>query len=707
MEISDTSISSRNPRHRIIEDFVVVWLDPALTEINTDHQKFISQLHYIINCVSIFSDLDQCIDFITDLTNEKLFLIVSDTYGDHLVSLIHDFSQIQTIYLFSELKSKDQQWSEDLKKVKGIFNQTQSICDSLKRDIRQTRASLMPISIMNNFSSSVSLNELDQSFMYTQLLKDILLKMEDNKETKGKLVEYCRLQYNGSRLSLKIIEEFDQNYPDPSPIWWYTRECFVYWMLNKALRIQDVEVIIKMGFFARDLHREIEQLHTQSNHRDCFTVYRGQGMGADEFTKMSQSQGGLLSFNSFLSTSTDRMIAQTFADSARNDPDLIGVLFQLEIDPSISSTPFISPDTRGYYADVENEIIFSMHTVFRIGVMKQMEDRLWEVHLTLTSDNDKQINRLTEFIREKTDAPTELHRLGSLMFVMGEFNKAEDIFNALLETTSNEDWTGRASLYHMLGYVNHEKNNQSTALIHFEQSLNIERANLPPDNRKLCRNYAGIGLVLKEQGDLDEALKYFQLCLDIERRESHPNQVNIATLHNNIGGVFDAQEKYSEALESYKRTLEIELNHLSPSDPSLSKTYSNIADTYHSLGDNSKALDYYQKALEIQTKSLPSNHPWFATTYNNIASVHDSLEDSSTALSFYMKSLEMQQKSSLPNDPSLAVVHYNIARTLEDLHRCREAIEHASKAVDIARRAFGPDHSETKEYQEYFDELQA
>jgi tetratricopeptide (TPR) repeat protein len=476
-------------------------------------------------------------------------------------------------------------------------------------------------------------------------------------------------------------------------------------MLNKALRVQDVEAIIKMGFFARDLHRQIEQLYSESGDRHCFTVYRGQGVFNGEFMKISQSKGGFLSFNNFLSTSTDRDFAKIFADSARNNADLTGVLFRMEIDPFISSTPFASTSNNGFYPNPEDEILFSMHTIFRIGEMKQIEDRLWEVHLTLTSDSDEQLIRLTEYIREKTDAPTELGRLGSVMFVMGEFDKAEEIFKALLETTSNEDLTGLASLHHMLGYVSHEKGDQSTALHHFKQSQAIQLIHLPSDDPKHCRNYSGIGLVLKEQGDLDGALKYFQRSLAIDLHTSHPNQLNIATHHNNIGGVLDAQENYAEALECYERTLEIELIHLPCRHPSLAATYVNIAETYDSLEDSSKALSYYEKALEIQLKSLPTNHPWLATTYNNMAAVYDSLENSVTALFYYEKALEIQKTSSLPNDPSLATVHFNIAKTLEELDRYTEAVEHAAQAVDIVYRAYGSDHPEVKENQEYLEEL--
>ena len=41
---------------------------------------------------------------------------------------------------------------------------------------------------------------------------------------------------------------------------------------------------------------------SKTRDQDKFIVYRGQGMTSDEIEKIQASQGGLLSFNSFLST---------------------------------------------------------------------------------------------------------------------------------------------------------------------------------------------------------------------------------------------------------------------------------------------------------------------------------------------------------------------------------------------------------------------
>ena len=105
---------------------------------------------------------------------------------------------------------------------------------------------------------------------------------------------------------------------------WYTRECFLYWMLNAALRTDDAETILKMGCFLRDLHCQIERLYLQTKPINPLTLFRGQGMLRAQFDKVHKNKGGLLSFNNFLSTSTDHQVGYLYADSARQNLDLIG-----------------------------------------------------------------------------------------------------------------------------------------------------------------------------------------------------------------------------------------------------------------------------------------------------------------------------------------------------------------------------------------------
>ncbi|CAF4445786.1 unnamed protein product, partial [Adineta steineri] len=124
-------------------------------------------------------------------------------------------------------------------------------------------------------------------------------------------------------------------------------------MLNQALRLMDVDMIIRMGFFINDLHCDIQRLSSEqfNDHQSCktFTVYRGQGLSKEDFTKMTKTKGGLLSFNNFLSTSENCDVSLNFAQQAATNPDLVGILFVMSINPTDSTTPFASVTDVSYF----------------------------------------------------------------------------------------------------------------------------------------------------------------------------------------------------------------------------------------------------------------------------------------------------------------------------------------------------------------------
>jgi hypothetical protein len=193
-------------------------------------------------------------------------------------------------------------------------------------------------------------------------------------------------------------------------------------VLNKALRELEAETIINMGFFMHDLHHQIKALYQQqigSYHGQSFIVYRGQGLPKTDFNKLTKNKNGLMSFNNFLSTSTDQEMARSFAAAASTETGMVGILYKITVDPSISSFPFASIREASFYK-TEEEILFSMHTVFRIGNISELDNnnQMYEAELRLTADDDQQLRTLTEHIREESDG-SGWEQIGVLLIKIG------------------------------------------------------------------------------------------------------------------------------------------------------------------------------------------------------------------------------------------------------------------------------------------------
>jgi tetratricopeptide (TPR) repeat protein len=281
----------------------------------------------------------------------------------------------------------------------------------------------------------------------------------------------------------------------------------------------------------------------------------------------------------------------------------------MRIDPSLSSVPFASINNISHF-QVEDEVLFAMHTVFRIGEITPMggNQRLFQVELTLTSDNDQDLRLLTDRIQQETFPEEEgWYRLGKLLLTLHQSKKAEQVYRILLEQTTDTSKTG--SLYRLLGWAK------------------------------------------MDQGEYEQAIKFYEQSIGTYKET--PNHPDLASSYNNIGAVYYNMGDYSKALSSYEKALAIRQQSLPPNYPDLAKSYYNIGLVHSNMGDYSKALSYYEKSLAIQQQSLPPNHPDLGASYNNIGLMYRNMGDYSKALSFYERAVENGQKSLPPNHPTL------------------------------------------------------
>ncbi|CAF3761538.1 unnamed protein product, partial [Adineta steineri] len=335
------------PNQRInrqrMQSVLLIWLDNNINENNADCDNTIKQLECVVNNINTFIDSEECFQFIQTITNNRVCMIVSGLLGKHIVPRVHDMPQVDTIFIFCNNQEWHKQWVKQWPKIRGVFTDITSICKALKHTAPQCEQNATSISFV---ASDKKLDQLDPSFMYTQILKEILLTINFEDKHIKEFITYSREAFVRNEYDLHHIEKFKRDYHDRRPIWWYTNQCFLYRILNSALELMDIDIIVRMGFFINDLHRDIQRLHLEQfddyQSGKTFTVYRGQCLSKEHFTEMTKTKGGLLSFNNFLSTSKNRDISLDFAQQTATNPDLVGILFIMLINPTNSTAPFAS-----------------------------------------------------------------------------------------------------------------------------------------------------------------------------------------------------------------------------------------------------------------------------------------------------------------------------------------------------------------------------
>ncbi|CAF1526913.1 unnamed protein product [Rotaria sp. Silwood1] len=688
-----TTTTSRNAvlpqtARRILQNFLLVWLDANLQESDNDFKNSLQHLRKIVSSITTFKDAQECVSFLSEIKREKVFMIVSGSLGRQIVPEIEAVPQLEAIYVFCGNQSVHEQWAKKISKVKGVYTKIEPICQALEIDRQRCDQAMIPISF----------NGRDALFMYTQLLKEALLEIEDDdKKSIKDLVDYCREQDDISEDQIKLVE---REYRDHTPIWWYTAETFIYPMLNRGLRQMDVDIILKMGFFIRHLHQHIKELHSeqQGNMPTNFQVFRGQGLSMEDFEKMKKTKGGLMSFNNFLSTSRNREISfNNFARPAALNTNSVGILFIMNIDTAIctkSSTSFAEVSKVGYYKDKEEEILFSTHAIFRIDRIERIHDnhsdRLYEVTLTIVGNDNHELNTLTAHIRKDLGDRPGWSQLGRILKRVGESAKAEQLYQILLTKASSDE--DRAEYNHQLGWVYDDMGEYSKALLYYEISLDIYKKILSPNDLSLAASYMGIGTVYKHMGEYSKALSSYERSLEISKIALPPNHPDLASSYMGIGNVYKHMGEYSKALSSYERSLEIQKIALPPNHPDLAASYNNIGLVYYNMGEYSKALSSCERSLEIRKIALPPNHPDLASSYNNIGMVYDKMGEYSKALSSYERSLEIRKIALPPNHPDFAASYLNIGTVYDNMDEYSKALSFLEKAHEIDRKTLPPNH---------------
>lgn len=419
-------------------------------------------------------------------------------------------------------------------------------------------------------------------------------------------------------------------------------------------------------------------------------------MSQEDFVKIYRSKHSILSFNNFLSTSTERDTALAFAESSRDNLDTVGVLLELHISPTAQSTHFASLNGHSYYPS-EKEVLFAMHSIFRIGAVHEIQEGLWHVQLNLVRNDDKELCALIDQFRTElllippcfsstelnpmdniqkedyneaedfrralsTHQPSSLCVLGALMLRLGQFLNAKEVYEMALSISSNEQEKNASlgSIHHQLGVIYMEIGDFYQSFQHLKESIAIYSKLMGANHYLMSTSYAMLGRFFFLKGKFDESLPYYVQALNCKLKWPHFQPEKTAQLYNNIGILHLRQNQLSEAMKYFELSLRIKLDHLPPTHPTLAVSYNNIGGVSAREGDFDKALYHYKKAAAIQIRSLPSMHP------------------------------------------ELATCHANLAVCERDYNR---ALEHAEQVLTIARHCFTLDDPRIQSYQFSFDHI--
>ncbi|CAF5083701.1 unnamed protein product, partial [Rotaria sp. Silwood1] len=168
------------------------------------------------------------------MDDEKVFVISSGAFGQHLVPEIHDIPHLDTIYIFCGNKARHEQWVKQWSKIRGVFTSIKPICELLKKVARDCEHDAIPMSFVPKRMTIAAaeggglgqqtFGRLEPSYLYSVLFKEIILEINEDADKPIKdLVVYGHQQ----KMSESELKDFQLKYNQKPPVWWYTYEIFL------------------------------------------------------------------------------------------------------------------------------------------------------------------------------------------------------------------------------------------------------------------------------------------------------------------------------------------------------------------------------------------------------------------------------------------------------------------------------------------------
>ncbi|CAF2060352.1 unnamed protein product [Rotaria magnacalcarata] len=657
-----------------LETYSIFWLDASVN--NEENIKAQKKLRSIVNQLRTFIDPEEFLDGVRFIQQGDLtILIVSGQMGRIVVPEMQKLAQISSIYVYCFDKEANLQWSQPYKKVKAVCTKLDELIDIIRVDQknRGRNEEALAVNILDRSST-----ELNGDFLHSQLLIDVLIRMTPSQQDENELLALLKKEYKSNEDELKLVNEFYMAYESSKAISWYTRESFLYRVMNKALRVRNVELIFLFRTVIRDLYEQLLAHQCQKR----VTAYRGQVLSIVEYKKLEKSCGSIISLNSFLSTSLNRKIAERFVRQNMHlcaSGDHVVVIFEIEADPAVvrmqngnNRRPSAQIDELSYYEE-ESEVLFMLGSIFQLNeiyhnqLSSSADGTMSTIRMTLCSDHDNDIKQLYDHMKNEYDREeANLLSLGDVVKNMGKFDLAEKYYRRWLsELPSNDPSLG--VLYQRLGMVADAKGEYDTSFEWYQKSLEMKMQTRPSDHVNIGNTHNSIGETHRKKGDRARALESYNQAVSLFKQAHNEDHLLLASFYNNIGTIYQEEKKYFEALDFYEKSLNIKKKHLPPDHPNLGSSYNNIGAVHRCRGHYDIALDCYNRSLNIKLKSLPAQHHNIASTYSNIGLVYEDKVELEQAL-IYTKKAQTIYEVALPlNHPDVVKIKNDVKRVEDKL----------------------------------------
>ncbi|CAF2782041.1 unnamed protein product [Rotaria sp. Silwood2] len=645
------------------ESTALIWFHPNIRP-REDTEQAKEQLRLINNYVIFSNDLEHCIELIESIDKEKIFLISSGAKASQILPRTSYFRQIDSIFIFSTKTNRYEYLLNEYSKIIGIYSDIHNLSQSIKEQIDLVNKQIETFCFFDQHQTLIKdLSKESAEFLWFQLFNYVITRFPRNQQTKQQIIQLFKEYYHGNTKEIELINEFEQYYRSEDAIRWYSKQSFVYKLINKALRTQDTDFLYQFRFFISDLSQNLQRQHKKLlSTENILNVYRGVQLNKDVFNQLKKNQGKLISINGYLSTTRRKSRALAFAKKPTNRTDVISVLFHIQCDIKLIDKNIIFGDIAQFteYPN-EQEVLFDLNACFQIESMQEQES-LQIIKMNLSNEGQKIAKDFIKLTQKDTEELSISIIFGRLLCNLGQYDKSLKYFQQLFNDSNDEE---RAWIEFNIGRAFDFKGEWNEARKYYDRAYDRMMKKKPARTKESAHVLINIGAILSDQKKYNEALDYYQRALKIQEQFYPSDHVDIATSLNNIGVVLYRQRKYDEALGYYQRALKIQEKFYSSDHVDIAHSFNNMGVILYQQRKYDEALDYYQRALKIREKFYPSGHITTGSSLNNIGICCEKQKKQKMALDYYQHALTIYEKCVPVNHASRQSIENSIRRLTE------------------------------------------
>ena len=142
----------------------------------------------------------------------------------------------------------------------NYFADSTSLIQQIEQDVKPLKQKLVAFHFFHaNQKTMRDLTSEAASFMCSQMLIDVLRRIPTSARTMADMIKMCQDYYHDNPEQMKYIEEFRNSYKPCEAIKWYSRNCFLFRLLNKAIRTEDTDALHLFRAYIVDLSMQLEE----------------------------------------------------------------------------------------------------------------------------------------------------------------------------------------------------------------------------------------------------------------------------------------------------------------------------------------------------------------------------------------------------------------------------------------------------------------